>query len=126
MAVIILVVGFINNRIFDDYGIRYRFLSKILKKRWLYEVILWFSLLSSLAVFVLAWFFPGLCLFVLGGVWIGTVGELLPLHLIIRSVSIMSYKQAYDIYVTNADYWEKNIEKQKKKRMKRKIKKGKK
>lgn len=119
MCIIFLVLSVVSWWIFDEYGIQYRFLNKILKKRGLYSIIIFLSL-SHFSLFVLAWFFPSWWIYILGGIWIGTVGQLPPLVYGIRSVNLLSYEQLYDIYVTKADYWEKNLKKKKEKRMKRK------
>ena len=106
--------------IFDEYGIQYHFMRKILKKRWLYSAVTYSLLLTNLLLLILAWFFPSWWLYILGGIWIGTIGQLPPLNHGIRSVSWLSYKQSYDIYVTQAGLWEKNLKKNQEKRARQK------
>ena len=67
-----------------------------------------------------AWFFPNWWLYILGGIWIGTVGQFPPLDHGIRSVHWLSYKRSCEIYVEQADLWEKNLKKKQEKRMNRK------
>ena len=58
----------------------------------------------------------------MGGVWIGTIGQIPPLDHGVRSVYWISYKRSYEIYVEQADVWEKNLKKKQEKRMRRKSK----
>jgi len=67
-----------------------------------------------------ACFFSNRWLYILGGIWIGTVGQFPPLDHGIRSVHWLSYKRSCEIYVEQADLWEKNLKKKQEKRMKRK------
>ena len=121
MCVIMIILSTISWIIFDEYGIQYRFMREILKKQWVYSTVTYSLLFTNLLLLILAWFFPSWWLYILGGMWIGTVGQLPPLnHGIGRSVNWLSYKQAYDIYVTQANVWENNLKKKKEKRMKRK------
>ena len=120
MCVIMIILSPISWFILDEYGIRYHFMRKILKKRWVYSAVTYALLFSNLLLLILTWFFPSWWLYILGGIWIGTVGQLPPLNHGIRSVNWLSYKQAYDIYVTQADVLEKNLKKKKVKRMKQK------
>ena len=101
--------------ILDEYGIRYHFMRKILKKRWLYSAVTYSLLLSNLLLLIIAWFFPGWWLYILGGIWIGTIGQFPPLDHGIRSVHWLSYKRSYEIYIEQADLW-KRIKKRSKKK----------
>lgn len=122
MLVIALVMGVISRWVSDEWGIEYRFWNRVLQKKWLYASTLAFLLLSDVAAVVLACIFPSGWLFALGGVWLGTLGDLLPVrpggHR--GNMNILSYRMLYDIYVTKADFWEKDIAKRKKKRTNRK------
>lgn len=120
MCGIMIILSPISWFILDEYGIRYHFMRKILKKRWVYSAVTYALLFSNLLLLILTWFFPSWWLYILGGIWIGTVGQLPPLNHGIRSINWLSYKQAYDIYVTQADVLEKNLKKKKVKRMKQK------
>ena len=120
MCVIIIILSAISWIIFDEYGIQYRFMQKILQKRWVYYVATCSLLLINLLLLILAWLFPNWWIYIIGGIWIGTVGQLPPLNHGIRSLDWLSYKQSYDIYVTQAEFWEKNLKKDKEKRIRRK------
>ena len=120
MCVIMIILSPISWFILDEYGIRYRVMSKILKKRWLYSAVTYSLLSSNLLLLLAAWFFPNWWLYILGGIWIGTVGQFPPLYHGIRSVHWLSYKRSCEIYVEQADLWEKNLKKKQEKRMKRK------
>ena len=120
MCVIMIILSPISCFILDEYGIRYRVMSKILKKRWLYSVVTYSLLLSNLLLLLAACFFPNWWLYILGGIWIGTIGQFPPLDHAIRSVHWLSYKRSYEIYVEQADLWEKNLKKKQEKRMRRK------
>jgi len=120
MCVIMIVLSPVSWIILDEYGIRYYFMRKILKKRWLYSAVTYSLLLSNLLLLLTAWFFPNRWLYILGGIWIGTIGQFPPLDHGIRSVHWLSYKRSYEIYVEQADLWEKNLKKKQKKRMRRK------
>ena len=120
MCVIMIVLSPISWFILDEYGIRYRVMRKILKKRWLYSAVTYSLLSSNLLLLLAAWFFPNWWLYILGGIWIGTVGQFPPLYHGIRSVHWLSYKRSCEIYVEQADLWEKNLKKKQEKRMKRK------
>ena len=120
MCVIMIILSPISWFILDEYGIRYRVMSKILKKRWLYSAVTYSLLLSNLLLLLAAWFFPNWWLYILGGIWIGTIGQFPPWDHGIRSVHWLSYKRSYEIYVEQADLWEKNLKKKQEKRMRRK------
>ena len=85
MCVIMIILSSISWFILDEYGIRYRVMSKILKKRWLYSAVTYSLLSSNLLLLLAAWFFPNWWLYILGGIWIGTVGQFPPLYHGIRS-----------------------------------------
>ena len=120
MCVVMIILSPISWFILDEYGIRYYLMRKILKKRWLYSAVTYSLLLSNLLLLLAAWFFPNWWLYILGGIWIGTIGQFPPLDYGIRSVHWLSYKRSYEIYVEQAGLWEKNLKKKQEKRMRRK------
>ena len=120
MCVVMIILSPISWFILDEYGIRYYLMRKILKKRWWYSAVTYSLLLSNLLLLLTAWFFPNWWLYILGGIWIGTIGQFPPLNHGPRSIYWISYKGSYEIYVEHADLWEKNLKKKQEKRMKRK------
>ncbi len=120
MCVIMIILSPVSWFILDEYGILYHFMRKILKRRWWYSAVTYSLLLSNLLLLLAAWFFPNWWLYILGGIWIGTIGQFPPLDYGIRSVHWLSYKKSYEIYVEQADLWEKNLKKKQEKRMRRK------
>ena len=122
MCVIMVILSPISWIILDEYGIRYHLMRKILKKQWLYSTVTYSLLSLNLLLLLVAWFFPSWWLYILGGVWIGTIGQFPPLNHGIRSVTWLSYKEAYEIYVKQADLLAKNLKKKQEKRIRRKSK----
>ena len=120
MCVIMIILSPISWFILNEYGIRYRVMRKILKKRWLYSAVTYSLLSSNLLLLLAAWVFPNWWLYILGGIWIGTVGQFPPLYPGPRSIYLISYKGSYEIYVEHADLLEKNLKEKQEKRMKRK------
>ncbi len=120
MCVVMIVLSPISWFILDEYGIRYHLMRKILKKRWLYAAVTYSLLLSNLLLLLTALLFPNWWLYILGGIWIGTIGQFPPLNHGVRSIYLISYKGSYEIYVEQADLWEKNLKKKREKRMRRK------
>ena len=120
MCVVMIILSPISWFILDEYGIRYCLMRKILKKQWWYSAVTYSLLLSNLLLLLTAWFFPDWWLYILGGIWIGTIGQFPPLNHGPRSIYLISYKGSYEIYVEHADLWEKNLKKKQEKRMKRK------
>lgn len=116
MCVIMLVLSPISYYILGEYGIQYRFMRKILKNRWVYYSATYSLLALNGALLILGWCYPSWWLYICGGAWIGTVGQLIPLNYGIRSVAWLSYQTAYDTYVTQAETWEKNLKKKQRKR----------
>ena len=116
MCVIVLVLSPISWYFLQDYGIEYRFMQKILKNRYFYYISTYLLLSFNLFLLIMGWCFPSWWLYILGGIWIGTIGQLIPLRHGIRSVLWLSYKEAYDIYIVQADIWKKNLKKKQNKR----------
>ncbi|MBR4054509.1 MAG: hypothetical protein IKK06_06870 [Clostridia bacterium] len=117
MVAIAFAVGLISRYVYDKFYVDYRFYKKVLRKRWIYLVILWTDLFLTFAIIGLALLFPGWWLCIFGGVWLGTMGELIPLYHI-KSVNRLSYDYMYEVYIKNARHWEKNMNAQKKKKAK--------
>lgn len=118
MIVIALGLGFISQGILDDFGIEYRFWNRILRSKCLFLIVFWSLLLLNCACVMLASVFPCWWVSVVCGIWLGTVGGLVPSYTIKRKG--FSYKSLYDVYVTEAYLWERRIKNRKKMRKKRK------
>ena len=97
MCVVMIILSPISWFILDEYGIRYYLMRKILKKRWWYSAVTYSLLLSNLLLLITAWFFPNWWLYILGGIWIGTIGQFPPLNHGVRSIYLISYKGSYEI-----------------------------
>lgn len=97
--------------IFDAYTVQYRFWSKILVSKWRYRAAVGAFVISMVAAFLAAWYFPSLWTVIPMGAYIGAVTELLPKRRAGKRMVIMSYEEAYGIYVERADFWEKEIQK---------------
>jgi len=119
MVAIAFAVGLISRFVCNKFYVDYRFYKKVLHKRWIYLVILWTDLFLTFAIIGLALLFPGRWLCIFGGVWLGTMGELIPLYHI-KSVNRLSYDCMYEVYIKNAHHWEKKMNAQKKKQNKKK------
>jgi hypothetical protein len=116
MFAAILITFAISLFIFDAYTVQYRFWSKILVSKWRYRAAVCAFVISMVAVFLVAWYFPSLCTVIAASVYIGVVTELLPRRHLGRRMVIMSYEEAYGMYVERADFWEKQIQKKNAKR----------
>ncbi len=102
--------------IFDADTVKYRFWRKILVSKWRYRAAVGAFVMSMIAAFLAAWFLPSLWTVIPAGAYIGVVTELLPTRHAGRHMVIMSYEEAYGIYVEKADFWEKQIQKKNAKR----------
>jgi hypothetical protein len=116
MFAAILITFAISLFIFDAYTVQYRFWSKILVSKWRYRAAVCAFVISMVAAFLVAWYFPSLWTVIAASVYIGVVTELLPRRHLGRRMVIMSYEEAYGIYVEKADFWEKQIQKKNAKR----------
>ena len=104
--------------IFDEYAVLYRFWSKILVKRWRYYAVVCAFVVSMVAAFLVAWYFPSWWVVIPASVYIGAVTELIPARSMgmRRHRVILSYEEACGMYVERADFWEKQIQKKNAKR----------
>jgi len=116
MFAAILIAFTVSKFIFDAYTVQYRFWSKIIVKRWRYYAAVCAFVVSMVAAFLAAWYFPSLWSVIAAGIYIGAVTELLPTRSAGRRMIIMSHEEAYGIYVERADFWEKQIRKKNAKR----------
>lgn len=115
------VLGIIRAHIFDAYAIRYRFWRRILPRKWLSYIILGVYYSSVFAAFLVLSYFPNWVVVSLLGIYLGVVQPPIPSRYgISRYQSILSYEQLYEIYITKAEFWEKNIENRKQKGAKKK------
>lgn len=113
MVIVMLAVSVVLEWIFSKYHVDYRFYSKVLRKKWLYLLVLWFSALSCIAFFI--WFLvvSDWCVAVFCALYIGAVDALVPLHRI-KSVNRLSYDFMYSVYIKNAPNWENKMNTKKK------------
>ncbi|MBR5264701.1 MAG: hypothetical protein IKV50_08430 [Clostridia bacterium] len=114
MVAISFAIDLISRFVYNKFYVDYRFFKKILRKRWIYLAILWTDLVLTFVIIGLVLLFPSWWLCVFGGVWLGTMGELIPLYHI-KSVNRLSYDHMYEVYIKNAHHWEKKMNAQKKK-----------
>lgn len=111
-AVIWAVLGIVRTPILDTYNIRYRFWSKILPKKTLSYILLGIYYSSFFIALLVLFYFPNWVVVSLLGIYVGVVQPPLPSkHGASRYRSIPSYEQLYEIYITNADFWEERIAK---------------
>ncbi len=121
MAVIWLILGLVRIPVFDAYDVRYRFWRPILPRKWLACILLGIYYVSFFAVILAVCYFPNWIVTVLLGVYLGVVQPPVPSrHGSSRFNRILSYDQLYEIYITQADFWEKNMEKNREARLKKK------
>ena len=121
MAVITLVSIFVREPIFDAYDVHYRFWRRILPRKWLAYILLGVYYVSFFAVLLAVSYFPNWIVAVLLGIYLGVVQPPVPSrHGSSRVNRLLSYEQLYEIYITRADFWEKNMEKNREARSKKK------
>lgn len=114
LMIIWLVLGFVRIPIFDAYDIQYRFWSKLLPKRLLSHIVLGFYYSSYFIALMILFYFPNWVVVSLLGIYLGIVQAPMPSKYgICRYGSIPSYKQLYEIYINQADFWEECIAKRK-------------
>ena len=121
--VIVAVVVGITMKIFmnvvvDTYTIDYRFWCRVLQKKWLYYVIFWARILMIPITVLVLCYFPNWWAALLVSISICLGVPIGKRH--IHSRRIKSYEELYEIYITRADFWERHIEKNKEKRLKKK------
>lgn len=117
---IALVIGVIRIPVFDAYCIQYRFWSKLLPKKTLSHIALGCYYSSFFAVLLILSYFPNWVVVALLGIYMGVAQPPIPSRHGIRNRDLPSYQRLYNIYVDNAAFWEKKIEKSKQKRNKKK------
>lgn len=121
MAAIMLVLIFVREPLFDAYDVPYRFWRPILPLKWLACILLGIYYVSFFAVILIVCYFPNWVVVTLLGIYLGVVQPPVPSrHGSSRVNRILSYEQLYEIYITQADFWEKNMEKNREARSKRK------
>ena len=121
MAVIWLILGLVRIPVFDAYDVRYRFWRPILPRKWLAYTLLGVYYASFFAAILAVSYFPNWVVVSLLGIYLGVVQPPVPSKRGSSRVNrILSYEQLYEIYITQADFWEKNMEKNREARSKRK------
>ena len=112
LVIIWVVLGIVRIPIFDVYNIRYRFWSRLLPKKLLSYIVLGFYYSSYFIALIILSYFPNWVVVSLLGVYLGIVQPPIPSKYGSgRFRSIPSYKQLYEIYITQADFWEERIAK---------------
>ena len=120
LAIIIVAISFIflsiiSSHIFDIYNIQYRFWRKILPHKWLSYIILGFYYTSFFTAILVFCYFPK-----------AIVASIVVLYLAIVNPPYTSryghrrktpsYRELCEIYINNAEHWEKKINTQKEKK----------
>ena len=112
LAVIWVVLSIIRSPIFETYNIRYRFWNKILPKKAISYIILGFYYSSHFIALIILFYFPNWVVVSLLGVYLGVVQPPIPSKYgSSRYRFLPSYDQLYEIYITQADFWEDRIAK---------------
>lgn len=120
LLIIWSVLGIIRTPVFDAYSIRYRFWRRILPRKWLSYIILGCYYSSFFAALLVLFYFPNWAVVALLGIYLGIVQPPVPSrHGSSRFRTLLSYEQLYDVYINQADFWEKELEKNKAKRTRR-------
>ena len=114
MMIICVALGIVRLPIFDAYDIQYRFWSKLLPKKPLSHIVLGFYYSSYFIALIILFYFPNWVVVSLLGIYLGIVQPPIPSkNGSSRYRIIPSYKQLYEIYITQADFWEERIAKRK-------------
>lgn len=114
MMIICVALGIVRMPIFDAYDIQYRFWSKLLPKKLLSHIVLGFYYSSYFIALIILFYFPNWVVVSLLGIYLGIVQPPIPSkNGSSRYRTIQSYKQLYEIYITQADFWEERIAKRK-------------
>ena len=114
MMIICVALGIVRMPIFDAYDIQYRFWSKLLPKKLLSHIVLGFYYSSYFIALIILFYFPNWVVVSLLGIYLGIVQPPIPSkNGSSRYRTIPSYKQLYEIYITQADFWEERIAKRK-------------
>ena len=110
LVIIWVVLGIVRTPIFDTYNIRYRFWSKLLPKKFLSYIVLGFYYSSFFIALIILFYFPNWCVVSLLGVYLAIVQPPIPSKYgSSRYRFLLSYDQLYEIYITQADFWEERI-----------------
>lgn len=121
LTVIYGVLGIIRIYVFDIYAIPYRFWRRILPKKWLSYIILGCYYSSFFVALIVLSYFPNWVVVAFLGIYLALVQPPIPSRYgSSRHNNILSYEQLYNIYVNKADIWEKMIDRNNKKRSKKK------
>ena len=105
LVIIWAVLGVARTPIFDTYNIRYRFWSRLLPKKLLSYIVLGFYYSSYFIALIILFYFPNWVVVSLLGIYLGIVQPPIPSkNGSSRYRSIPSYKQLYEIYITQADF----------------------
>ena len=114
LVIIWITMGIVRMPIFDAYDIQYRFWSKLLPKKLLSHIVLGFYYSSYFIALIILFYFPNWIVVSFLGIYLGIVQPPIPSkNGSSRYRSILSYKQLYEIYITQADFWEERIAKRK-------------
>ena len=112
LVIIWVVLEIVRAPIFDTYNIRYRFWSRLLPKKLLSHIVLGFYYSSFFIALIILFYFPNWVVVSLSGVYLGIVQPPIPSKYgSSRYRFLPSYDQLYEIYVTQADFWEECIAK---------------
>ncbi len=112
LVIIWVVLGIVRAPIFDTYNIRYRFWSRLLPKKRLSHIVLGFYYSSFFIALIILLYFPNWVVVSLLGVYLGIVQPPIPSKYgSSRYRFLPSYDQLYEIYITQADFWEERIAK---------------
>lgn len=115
LVVIAVVLWIPRNHVFCTYAIPYRFWRRILPRKRLSYIVLGCYYISYFAVLLILVYFPNWVVVVLLGIYLGVVQPPIPSRRGHRNhPHLKSYDELYELYITRADYWEKQIEKRKK------------
>lgn len=114
LVIIWVVLGIVRVPIFDTYNIRYRFWSRLLPKKLLSHIVLGFYYSSFFIALIILFYFPNWVVVSLLGVYLGIVQPPIPSKYgSSRYRFLPSYDQLYEIYITQAVFWEERIAKRK-------------
>jgi len=113
IAALGLTLGILRNHLFDVYSVHYRFWRKILPKKILSKLLLGFYYPSFFIVLLILFYFPNWVVVSLIGIYMGIVQPPVPSRHGNHLRNFPSYDRLCEIYIDKADFWEKQIEKQK-------------
>ena len=111
IAIIFTIIRFII--VFNIDYIEYRFWRKILPKKWLSYILLAAYYFSYFAGLLLLVYFPSWVMVSLFGIYVGIVQPPVPPKHGYNHRKFYTYNELYKIYITDAAFWEGEIEKNK-------------